>query len=140
MFVNGTTPTAKIRGGCITCWDRLVKCVTYLALANGFGEYSGRPFPPSAPYLGPGPAAASASTVTDQAASAAVEHPKTVVDLIEPITQENIETTVEPGFVADVNMANVVYEIKPEVGLPTPAYEKGRGGSCEKRRRQRCLN
>ena len=34
-------------------WDRLLKRFTYVALANSFGEYSGRPHPLDIPYLEP---------------------------------------------------------------------------------------
>ena len=40
-------------------------------------------------------------------------------DLVEQVKQMSTEFTVEPGFVADVNLANAVYDIKTEVGQPT---------------------
>ena len=40
-------------------WDRLIKRLAYVALANSFGEYIGRPHPLDTPYPGPGVSAAS---------------------------------------------------------------------------------
>ena len=47
----------------------------------------------------------------------------TVDELIEQVKQECVGSTVEPGIVADVNLANAVYEVKTEGGFPTPACE-----------------
>ena len=89
-----------------------------MALANSIGDYSGRPHPPETPYPGP-----SASAASGQSASVAVAAPATVDDLIEQVKRETVETSIEPGFVSGVNLANVVYEIKTEVGIPTPACD-----------------
>ena len=69
-------------------WDRLIKRLTYAALANSFGEHSGRPHPLDTPYPGP-----SASAASGQAASAAVAAPVTVDDddLIEQVTMETMK-------------------------------------------------
>ena len=97
--------------------------MTYVALANSFCEYSGRPHPLDTPYPGPSVVAASVLATSGQAASVAAVTPMTVDDLIEQVKQETVETTVEPGVVSDVNLANVVYDIKTEVVMPTPAYD-----------------
>ena len=89
-----------------------------MALANSFGEFSGRPHPLDTPYPGP-----RAPVASGQAASVAVAAPFAVDDLIEQVKGEAVETSVEPGYVSDVNVANVVYDIKTEVGTPTPAYD-----------------
>ena len=34
-------------------WDRLVKSLTYVAVANSYGEYNGRPSPPDTPTRAP---------------------------------------------------------------------------------------
>ena len=99
-------------------WDRLIQRLTYMALANSLGECSGRPRLPDSPYPGP-----SASAASGQAASAAVAAPFTIDDLLEQVKGEAAETSTEPGFVSDVNLANVVYEIKTEVCVPAPAYD-----------------
>ena len=46
-----------------------------------------------------------------------------VGDLIEQVKQECVESTVEPGVVADVDLANAVYDVKMEGAQPTPAFD-----------------
>ena len=98
-------------------WDRLVKRLTYVAVANSYGESNGRLLPPETPYE------PSVEATAGQAASAAVTFPKTVDDLMEQVKQECVETTVEPGVVADVNLANMVYDLKMEGAQPTPVFD-----------------
>ena len=69
------------------------------------------------------PVGTPAASVTQQAALAAGPSSMTVEELIELVKNEPVEFTVEPGVVADVNVANVVYDIQAEVGLPTPAFD-----------------
>ena len=83
-------------------WDRLVKRLTSVAVANSYGESNGRPWPPDTPYE------PSVEATAGQAASAAVPIPRTMDDFIEQVKNEYVETGVEPGVVADVNLANVV--------------------------------
>ena len=70
-----------------------------MALANSFGEFSGRSHPLDAPF--PEPSAPVASGQAASAAAAAVLF--TVDDFIEQVKGEVFETSVEPRFVSDVN-------------------------------------
>ena len=81
-------------------WDRLIKRLSYIALANSFGEFSGRSHPLDAPF--PEPSAPVASGQAASAAAAAVLF--TVDDFIEQVKGEVFETSVEPRFVSDVNL------------------------------------
>ena len=61
----------------------------------------------------------SAEATVGQAASAVVPVQKTVDGFLEQVKQECVETNVEPGVVADVNLATAVYDVKLE-GTQTP--------------------
>ena len=92
--------------------DRLVKRLTDVAVANSYGESNGRPSPPDTHEP-------SVEATVGQAASAVVPVQKTVDDFLEQVKQECVETNVEPGVVADVNLATAVYDVKLE-GTQTP--------------------
>ena len=99
-----------------------------MALANSWGEVGGRqllPPPPGAtgwhstfqaslsPYL--------TGRTYQQAAKAAAAPPTSVEAQIHLAKHEEPTTTVEPGIVADVDLANVVYTIPEgdEIVIPT---------------------
>ena len=98
-------------------WGRLVKPLTYVAVANSYGESNGGPSPLDTPYE------PSVEATAGQAASAAVPVQKTVDDFLEQVNQECVESTVEPGVVVDVNLANAVYDIKMEGTQTTPVFD-----------------
>ena len=97
--------------------DLQVKCLTYMAVANNYGESNGRPRPPDTPYE------PSVEATATQAASAAVPVAKTMDDYIKQVRQEYVETGVKPGVVADVNLANAVYDVKKETAQTTPVFD-----------------
>ena len=97
--------------------DLQVKCLTYMAVANSYGESNGRPRPPDTPYE------PSVEATATQAASAAVPVTKTMDDYIKQVRQEYVETGVKPGVVADVNLANAVYDVKKETAQTTPVFD-----------------
>ena len=97
--------------------DLQVKCLTYMAVANSYGESNGRPRPPDTPYE------PSVEATATQADSAAVPATKTTDDYIEQVRHEYVETGVVPGVVADVNLANVVYDVKKETEQTTPVLD-----------------
>ena len=94
-------------------WGQLVKKLCYLALANSWGEVGGRlvPPPPSdasgwrptfpaslSPYL--------TGQAYEQAAMAAAAPSAWVEEYIRLAKQEEPTTIVEPGIVADIDLAN----------------------------------
>ena len=58
-----------------------------------------------------------------QAALVAVPVQKTVDDLLEQVKQECVETTVDIGVVADIKLANVVYDVKMEGTQTTLVFD-----------------
>ena len=65
-----------------------------------------------------------------QAAKAAATQPTTVEGFIELAKREEPTTTVEPGVVADVDLANVIYTI-PEGDVDTPTLDEDVGRKSE---------
>ena len=106
-------------------WDQLTKKLCYLALANSWGEVNGRPLPPPPPgaegWQPTFPAAL--SPYLSGQAKAAGAPPATAADYIQQAKQEEPLTTVEPGIVADVNIANDIYTILEGDDVVTPTLD-----------------
>jgi hypothetical protein len=99
-------------------WDQLIKKLTYLAVANSWGELNGRPRAPSYPPPGAVPVSIIPGNVgTDQTTEVVDPHSVTVDQAVSMAKMEEEADVIEDiGLVRDINLANTVYTI-PEVSL-----------------------
>ena len=95
-------------------WDQLIKRLTYLALANSWGDLNGRPWQPSyPPPVGPMPASSAQVEQTVVQTIQVVDPPAVTVEEMVTLAKAEEEVPIfeEPGVVANIELANIVYAI-----------------------------